>query len=139
MHYIHIISLNPSIFLPPKFTKTHLIKPRHRLIRTPNLHLEERRLQAITLRLRTLHIGLLGIIPCALAAEDVFADRLGEGLALEVAFGDDEGVRAGMAFEAVVGFGVDVGGGRGVGGGNSEDVGAGGADWGSVSEYVRVL
>lgn len=44
-----------------------------------------------------------------------------------------------MAFEAVVGFGVDVGGGRGVGGGNSEDVGAGGADWGSVSEYVRVL
>jgi hypothetical protein len=81
---------------------THLIKTRHRLIRTPNLHLKVRCLIAVTAFSRTLHLPLLRIIPRARPAEYIFAFCSREGFALEVAFGEEVLVGAGQTFEAVL-------------------------------------
>jgi hypothetical protein len=56
----------------PFQTATHLIETRHGLIRTPNLHLEERRLIAITPLPGALNLSLLRIIPCSGATEHIF-------------------------------------------------------------------
>lgn len=78
--------LSPLPHLLPSNRTTHLIKRRHRLIRTPNLHLKICRLLAVTAFHRTLYALLfLRVIPCPWAAEDVFALRSGEGFALEIA------------------------------------------------------
>jgi hypothetical protein len=90
-----------SILSPPIPTCHTLIKARHRLISTPNLHLEERRLITIASLSRTLHPALLGVIPRSGTAENILtlfplvhAPRV-DGL------GDCVLERAGSAFEAV--------------------------------------
>lgn len=71
-------------------TSHALEEARHRLIRTPDLHLEKRRLLAIAAFVRALRLGLLRVVPGARPAKDVLAllalkdaprkDRVGDGV-----------------------------------------------------------
>lgn len=127
-HTLHTVSFSPQ---PPHspIASTYLIKPRHRLIRTPNLHLKERRLITIASLLRTLHLRLIRIIPRARPSKNIFPLLSHIVLALVEALLEEVLVGAGLALHAVVGFGgaVVVVGDEGAGYG--EDVAAGGADW----------
>jgi hypothetical protein len=82
-------------------TSHTLIKRRHGLIRTANLHLEKRRLVAVAPLGRTLHSALLRIIPCAWPAKDVFLFFALVDASREDGLGDGVFKWTGAAFEAV--------------------------------------
>jgi hypothetical protein len=77
-----------SISCPNK-DKTHLIKTRHRLIRTPYLNLKIRRLIPLTPLFRTLHLSLLRIIPRSRPAKHIFAFGASVHFALVDALGQN--------------------------------------------------
>jgi len=66
----------------------------------------------------TLDLGLVDIVPSALAAEDILDLFLLQILALVVTLGDDEVVGAGEAFKAIL---ADIGLSGGVAGGHGGD------------------
>jgi len=117
--------------ISPRITTSHAPKkPRHRLIRTPNLHLMKRGFHARAVVLRTLHHRLLRIIPHLWPAENIFPLLPRVRLALVDGFRDYVFVGTGLAFQAVYGFPIGVlirGGGDGLRG-DGEHVAAGRAE-----------
>jgi hypothetical protein len=114
-----------SILSPPITTRHTLIEACHRLIRTANLHLEERRLVTIAALGRTLHSALLCVVPRAGTAKDIFTLLTLVDTPRVDGFGDCVFEGTGAAFEAV---------GAVEGEGDGEDVGAMGADYSIVSK-----
>lgn len=115
----------------PNHLPTHLVKSRHRLIRTPNLHLEERRFLPITSLLWTLHLRLLRIIPRTRSTKNILSLLPHKCLSLEIAFLQDILVGTSLALQSVHHLlcVIVLAGGYLLGGGaDCEDVAAGGAD-----------
>lgn len=110
----------------------YLVKSRHRLIRTTNLHLEERGLIAIAAAPWTLYAALLCIVPGAWSSKHVFFLLVGEILARVDGPINGVLIGAGSALQSVV---------AGVHPGEDEEVGTIGTDCdfkmiGVVSMYV---
>jgi hypothetical protein len=129
------ISTSHTLYLSTRFQsseplfKTHLIKSSHRLISTPNLHLEECCFFPIASFLRTLHLRFLCIIPSSGSTKNIFSLLPREVLALVVSLLEYVLVGTSLAFEAVYGFmGVSVARGSGSSRGDCEDIAARGAD-----------
>ena len=110
-------------------TKSHLVESSHRLISTPNLHLEERSCLSITSLLRTLHLCLVCIVPSAGSTEHILSLFPREGFAFVVSLLEYVLVGASLAFESVYGF-MRVSFSRRCRSsrGNGKDIAAGGAD-----------
>ena len=114
---------------PEPLFKTHLIKSSHRLISTPNLHLEECCFFPVASFLRTLHLRFLCIIPSSGSTKNIFSLLPREVLALVVSLLEYVLVGTSLAFEAIYGFmGVSVARGSGSSRGDCEDIAARGAD-----------
>lgn len=94
-------SLPPLILLPPPPTPHTSKKARHRLIRTPNLHLPKIRHRAITLFIRAHHTNFLAMLIPFCAAEHVFGGLSREIFLLVVGPVEWEGVGTGAAGEVV--------------------------------------
>ena len=99
MHYFH---------QPPRSSKSkvksHLVESSHRLISTPNLHLEEGRFVPITSFFRALHLCLICIVPSSRSAEDIFSLFPCKDFPLVVSLLEDVLVGASLAFQTVYGF-----------------------------------
>ncbi|ESZ94808.1 hypothetical protein SBOR_4827 [Sclerotinia borealis F-4128] len=108
-----------------KRKKTHPIKPRHRLIRTPNLHKAGRGHHAITLTIRTLFRIGIGIGPGILASKHILFLLAHKGFAVVDAAREYVLVGTGEAFEPVGAREITDGAG-GVGRGGVGGVGGGG-------------
>lgn len=91
------------ILLPPPPTPHTSKKARHRLIRTPNLHLPKIRHRAITLFIRAHDADFFSMLVAFCAAEHVFGGFARKVLFLVVGTVEREGVGAGAAGEVVGG------------------------------------
>jgi len=90
-----------SILTPPITARHALEEARHRLVSTPDLHLEESRLLAVASLGGTLRARFLRVVPGSRPAEDVLSLLALEDAAGEDGFGDGVLVGAGSAPEAV--------------------------------------
>jgi len=88
--------------IPPHFVKTHLIKRRHRLISTPDLHLPKIRAPILTPLIGTINLGLVDVFPALCSAQHVFYFLALHLLAFVVALVEIHLVGTCAAFEAVL-------------------------------------
>lgn len=91
-----------TLFAPLFGAFCALVESSHRLVSTTNLQLVPVCFVVSTLVVGTLHLSLVDIVPCALSTQDVLDFLLLHVLALVVALVDDELVRTGETFEAVL-------------------------------------
>jgi len=124
----------PLILLPPPPTLDTRKETRHRLIRTPNLHLTKECLHTITFLIRARRLHFLSVIVTFGASEHIFCGFVCKVFSFVVRLREREGVGAGATGEVVRGCSGGIVGYAGYG----EHVGAGGTDWGWVSRHYGV-